>query len=161
MTTAHARWVIALSLLLALICYAVPMPRAIAWYRPELPAVVLMYWVLALPHTAGVITATLVGVCMAIIEGNTPGATSLGLVVAALILLFTYQRVRQFDILQQSVTVTLLVGVALIIERFLLLSSGGVVAPGYSFLLSLPLTLLCWFPVRAVLRSIRRYYEVR
>jgi len=161
MTVAHARWVISASLMLALIIYTVPMPRAFAWFRPELPVVVLMYWVLALPHTAGVITATLVGICMAILQGNTPGALSLGLVVSVLVLLFTYQRVRQFDIVQQSITITLLVGVSLIIERVLLLSAGGVVAEGYVFLAPLPLTLLCWYPVRAILRGLRRYYEVR
>ena len=161
MTTAYARWVISASLLLAMMIYVVPMPRTAAWFRPELPTVVLMYWVLALPHTAGIITATLVGIGMAVLEGNTPGALSLGLVVSVLILLFTYQRVRQFDIFQQSITITLLVGVALIIERIVLLLIGGVVVEGYAFLAPLPLTLLCWYPVRAALRGLRRYYEVR
>ena len=62
MTRAHAVWVIYASLVGALLLTLLPLPMDWRGLRPDLAALALFYWVLALPHRVGVATAFTVGV---------------------------------------------------------------------------------------------------
>ena len=97
MTRAHAGWVIYASLVGALLFTLLPLPMDWRGLRPDLAALALFYWVLALPHRVGVATAFTVGVAQDLIEGAPLGLSSPGLMLATLLLLYNYQRIRQFD----------------------------------------------------------------
>ena len=97
----QALWVIYLSLGVALMTMLLPLPLEWRMLRPDFVALALFYWVLALPHQVGVTTAFGVGLAQDLIEGAPLGISCFGLMVATLVLLFSYQRVRQFDGLQQ------------------------------------------------------------
>ncbi len=155
----RSNWVIVATTLVALVIYVVPIPLEWRWYRPEWPILVLFYWSLSLPHRVGILSAAITGFAIDMLDGTTFGALALGMVVSTLFILLNYQRIRQFDLLQQSAIMTLLVALALIIERWLqnLLGVGGT---ELKFLYSLLLTALMWPVVREVLRGLRRYYEV-
>lgn len=155
----RSNWVIVATTLVALVIYVVPIPLEWRWYRPEWPILVLFYWSLSLPHRVGILSAAITGFAIDMLDGTTFGALALGMVVSTLFILLNYQRIRQFDLLQQSAIMTLLVALALVIERWLqnLLGVGGT---ELKFLFSLPLTALMWPVVREVLRGLRRYYEV-
>ena len=114
MTRAHAIWVIYASLAAALLFTLLPLPIDWRGFRPDVAALALFYWVLALPHRVGVATAFTVGVTQDLIEGAPLGLSSPGLMLATLLLLYNYQRIRQFDLLQQSLAILI----------FLLLSGG-------------------------------------
>lgn len=145
--------------LASLVFYVLPMPLHWRWFSPELPMLVLFYWTLGLPHRVGILSAAIVGIAIDLLDGTTVGALALGMVVSTLFLLLNYQRIRQFDLLQQSAIMTLLVALALVIERWLQ-NVIGVGGTELRFLYSLPLTALAWPLVRKVLRGLRRYYEV-
>lgn len=155
----RSNWVIVATTLVALVIYVVPIPLEWRWYRPEWPILVLFYWSLSLPHRVGILSAAITGFAIDMLDGTTFGALALGMVVSTLFILLNYQRIRQFDLLQQSAIMTLLVALALVIERWLqnLLGVGGT---ELKFLYSLPFTALMWPLVREVLRGLRRYYEV-
>jgi len=155
----NATWVIVTSILLALIVYVVPIPLEWRWFRPELPTLVLLYWVLALPHRVGIVSASLVGLILDFMDGMTPGAFSVGMALSALTLLFSYQRVRLFDGFQQSIVIGLVVALALMIERWVqnLMGVGG---RGLVFLYPALTSALVWVPLRNGLRGFRRHYEV-
>lgn len=159
MISAQSGWVIALSLALGLVLQVWPLPLEWRWYRPEFTLLILFYWSLALPHRVGVISAACVGFALDLLNGIAIGSMAAGLVLSTLFILFNYQRIRQFDAIQQTVTIALLVALTLLVERWLqgLL---GVGVQGLDFLQSLPMTALCWLPVRTMLRALRRYYEV-
>ena len=159
MKNAHARWVIWSSLFVGLILYVAPLPLSWRWFRPELPLLVLFYWNLALPHRVGIFSAAVTGLTLDIINGSAVGALGFGAVISTLFILLNYQRIRQFDTVLQSVAMGLLVGLALIIERWL---HGflGMAGTGLGFVYSLPATILFWPLVRNSLRGLRRYYEV-
>ena len=159
MTRAHAVWVIYASLATALLVTLLPLPMGWRGLRPDLVALALFYWVLALPHRVGVATAFTVGVAQDLIEGAPLGLSSPGLMLATLLLLYNYQRIRQFDLLQQS----------LAILAFLLLSAGveqwlrnGIDVPAVprAGVEGMFCSLLFWVPIRTLLRHSRRYYEV-
>ena len=107
----------------------------------------------------GITTAFAVGISQDLIEGAPLGLSSPGLMLATLLLLFSYQRIRQFDPLQQSLVVLVLLLLSAGIEQWL---RNGVNVPVMPLeaLVGLLCSTLCWIPVRAILRQSRRYYEV-
>ena len=119
MTRAHAVWVIYVSLAAALLFTLLPLPMDWRSFRPDVAALALFYWVLALPHRVGVATAFTVGVAQDLIEGAPLGLSSPGLMLATLLLLYNYQRIRQFDLLQQSLAILVLMLLSAGIEQWL------------------------------------------
>jgi rod shape-determining protein MreD len=137
----------------------VPLPFDWRWFRPELPLMVLFYWVLALPQRVGVFSAMSLGLVLDLLDGIAVGAIAAGSSVGALVILLNYQRLRQFDALQQTFVIGLILAVVLIVvER--LQNLLGFASDGLQFLYSIPLSMLLWIPLRNLLRSFRRYYEV-
>lgn len=159
MEKARALWVIYLSLLFAALCQLVPLTMEWRVLRPTVIDLVLIYWILALPHRVGVATAFCVGVLLDGLEGSPLGLSSPGLMLSSLVVLFNYQRIRQFDGLQQMVVVFLLLALSLGIEQWL---RTGVDIPTLPLgvLSGLLMSALLWLPVRNGLRRLRRYYEV-
>lgn len=159
MNKAHARWVIYLTLGFALVWMLLPF--SIEWrsLRPDIVSLALFYWVLALPHRVGITTAFAVGIAQDLIEGAPLGLSSPGLMLATLLLLLSYQRIRQYDLLQQSLVILVLLLLSAGIEQWL---RNGVNVPVMPLeaLVGLLCSTMCWIPVRAILRQSRRYYEV-
>jgi rod shape-determining protein MreD len=155
----QALWVIYVSLGIALMTMLLPLPMEWRIVRPDFVALTLFYWVLALPHRVGVATAFGTGLAQDLIEGAPLGISCFGLMLATLVLLFSYQRIRQFDGLQQSLVMLALMVLSSGIEGWL---RTGVDLP------TLPLTalsgfamsMLCWIPTRQVCRQLRRHYGV-
>nr|WP_235015291.1 rod shape-determining protein MreD [Oceanicoccus sp. KOV_DT_Chl] len=69
MNRANGRGVIALSLIVALWLAIVPLPLWAQWGRPALVAMVLLYWVIALPERVGIGIAWLVGIVQDVVTG--------------------------------------------------------------------------------------------
>lgn len=159
MERAHALWVIYVSLGVALALYVWPLPFEWRLYRPPLVELVLFYWILALPHRVGIITSALMGLAVDILEGSPAGALSLGLVFAALILLLNYQRIRQFDALQQTLTIVMLVALARVTERWAH-NMVGLPPTGSEFLMPLVGVPVLWPLLRIILRDVRRQWGV-
>ena len=153
-------WVIIMSFACALLVVALPVPVALRVYLPDWPMLVLFYWVLALPNRVGVLTACIVGMATDILDGSPVGATAVGSTLAVLVLLVSYQRVRQFDLLQQSLVMGLMVAVVHLAEQRLEVLLGWQHV-GTAFLAPVVASMAFWLPVRNSLRALRRHYEVQ
>lgn len=152
-------WLIIATIVASIIFYLVPLPFDWRWFRPELPLIVLFYWVLALPQRVGIFSAMSLGLALDLLDGIAVGAIAAGSSVGVLVILLNYQRLRQFDALQQTFVIGLILAVVLIVaER--LQNLLGFSSDGLRFLYSIPLSMLLWIPLRNLLRSFRRYYEV-
>ena len=79
----HAYWVILSSFFVALVLAVLPLPDWLQWGRPEWTALALIYWVIALPHRVGLVTALLLGVAVDALEGATLGQNALALTAVA------------------------------------------------------------------------------
>ncbi|MCW8194391.1 rod shape-determining protein MreD [Proteobacteria bacterium 005FR1] len=88
-----------------------PLPHGWAWFRPELVALLVIYWVMALPERLGVGMAFAVGLTQDIIENAIPGQHALALVAVAYFCLLSYQRIRNYALWQQSAWVFVLIGI--------------------------------------------------
>lgn len=152
-------WLISITLLIGLFLQLAPLPFEWRVFRPDFVLMVLFYWVLALPQRVGIFFAMLVGLGIDLLDGLAVGATAAGASAGCLILLINYQRLRQFDSLQQTFVIGLILTIVLLISQRLhdLL---GFTALGLEFLYSVPLSMVLWVPLRNSLRRYRRYYEI-
>ena len=153
-------WVVFGSIFVALLLLAAPVPMSWRGFIPDWPLLFLFYWVLALPNRVGVLLACMVGVLTDLLDGSPIGATAIGSVLAVLIILVSYQRIRQFDGLKQSLVMGLLVSLVHLVEQRLETFLGWQHV-GTDFLIPATVSLLFWVPVRNGLRFLRRYYEVQ
>ncbi|WP_240500228.1 rod shape-determining protein MreD [Halioglobus japonicus] len=127
--------------------------------RPEWVAVVLIYWVIALPHRVGMVTGLLLGVMLDILEGAVLGQNAFALAVVAALSMTLYQRLRVFSLGQQAGVVFVLVGINQMICQWVQ-NLQGAGATTLLFLLPAFSSALLWPFVLHILRGARRHYRV-
>jgi len=108
---AQGRLAIVLSLLIALMLMIWPLPDFAQAFRPDWVALVLIYWIMALPHRVNVGLAWLSGLMVDVLTGSVLGQHALGLAVLALMVSAVHLRVRVFPLWQQTMTVMALLAI--------------------------------------------------
>ena len=152
-------WVIVASLFAAAVLAVMPLPPWLQWARPEWAALVVIYWVIALPHRVGVVTALVFGVLLDVVEGAVLGQNALALSLLAVLSLAIYQRLRVFALWQQAAVVLLLVGINQLLSQWVQ-NLEGAGAQTLLFLLPAFTSALLWPVVLHTLRGLRRRYRV-
>lgn len=100
------QWLIpALSVVAALVLALVPLPDAIAAFRPDWVAVVLLYWSLIEPRRYGLLTAFWLGVVLDTLSGSLLGQHSLALLLIVFLSQRLYLRLRAFPASQVAMIV--------------------------------------------------------
>ncbi len=155
----QAYWVILSSFFIALVLTVLPMPAWLQWGRPEWASLALIYWVIALPQRVGLVTAVLLGVFIDTLEGAVLGQNALALTVVATLALTLYQRLRVYNLWQQSAVVFVLVGIHQMICQWVQTLQGAG-ATSLMFLLPAVSSALLWPFVLHSLRGARRRYRV-
>lgn len=98
------------SLLLAAVLAVVPVPEWATGLRPAWVPLVLIYWVIAMPHRIGVMTGWTVGLLLDALTGAVLGQNALGLALIAYIAYVLHLRIRVFPVWQQCLGILVLVG---------------------------------------------------
>ncbi|WP_339672507.1 rod shape-determining protein MreD [Dasania marina] len=156
---ANGTWVIVTSIVIALVLSITPMPFWAQWGRPEWLAMVLIYWVIALPERVGLGVAWLSGLVLDVIEGTPLGQNAFALAVITYAALVLYQRMRMYTPWQQAGVLFVLVGVHQLIGHWVQ-TLIGVISPTLLFLLPALVSALLWPWLSALLRFCRRYFYV-
>lgn len=156
---AQGSWVIILSFIVAFLLAIYPLPTSLQLLRPEWVALVLIYWVIALPQRIGLLVSFGVGLLLDLLEGAALGQNALSLSVVAYLSLVLYQRLRVFSMLQQVGVVFVMVGINQLVSQWVH-NLTGVGAQDLLFLLPAVLSALLWPAVLTLLRRARRQYSV-
>jgi rod shape-determining protein MreD len=106
----HSFFMSAISLALMLALAVVPLPAAVAPFRPDWVAVVLLYWSLMAPHRFSLMTAFWMGLVLDTLTGALLGQHALALLVVVYLAERFHLRFRVFPISQLAITVLLLLG---------------------------------------------------
>ena len=99
-----------LSLVATLALASVPLPDAIAPFRPDWVAVVLLYWSLMAPRHFSLLTAFWMGIALDTLSGALLGQNALALLVIVYLAEKFHLRLRVFPLSQLAITVFLLLG---------------------------------------------------
>ncbi len=144
-----------LSLLTALSLTIVPLPGSLAYARPEWVLMVLVYWGMAFPRRIGIATAFLSGLFLDVLQNHVLGQNALTLAAAMFIVLQIHPRMRVYPVWQQSVVVAFLVAFVLVLNIWILGTTGY---PPESALYWLPIltSAVFWPPIYHLLRDTRR-----
>ena len=137
------------TIVVALMLAIAPLPGWAEPYRPDFVALTLIYWSMTLPQNYSVGSAWIVGVVLDVAQGTLLGQHALALALVVYITVKFHLQLRQFPMLQLSVTVFAL----LALHQFILFWINGVVgvnAPAETYWGPVISGTLVW-PILAVL----------
>lgn len=151
--------VILVTLVIGMVLAVVPLPQGIpaeiGFIRPDWVALILVYWVIALPHRVGMLSAWVTGVAMDVLLGSLIGQHALSYVIIAYIASNLYQRLRMFSVWQQALVVFALLGLNQLVN-FWVESIAGLSDWSMWYLLPALSGALLWPWTFLLLRGLRR-----
>ena len=158
--TGHGTGSIYLTILLALVLSILPLPSLLDAYRPDWVALVVLYWVIALPHRINIGTAWVAGLLLDILLGSTLGVRALSMAIMAYIAAMQFEQIRNFSVWQQALVVgciNLLGQLAIFWAEHLF----GVASLNYRLFWTSLSTTLLWPWTFLFLRKLRRKFRIR
>jgi rod shape-determining protein MreD len=96
---------VALSALVALTLGILPLPNALAPFRPDFLVLVVLYWSIESPRAGGLTLAFFAGLALDVIQGVVLGQHALALTLMAAWATHLRLRLRVFSILSQTLTI--------------------------------------------------------
>jgi len=151
--------VIIFTLVVALLLSVMPMPEPFNLGRPMWLALVLAYWVMALPHRVGLLTAWLAGLATDVLFGQLFGQHALVMTLVVWQLLLLHQRIRRFPLWQQSLVMLPVFGIAQMVLLWINSLSGNR-PPTLLFLLPALVSAILWPWVYTLLQGVKRRFHV-
>ena len=152
-------WILFISLLIAFLLTALPLPHWADDWRPAWVAMVLIYWCMALPERIGIGIAWCLGLLLDVQQGALLGQNALGLALIAYFVIQIHKRFRIFPLVQQSCLV------GFIIIFYFLISSWvtgimGIPPETWTYWMPAISSMVLWPWLFVILRDIRRQYNV-
>jgi rod shape-determining protein MreD len=149
--------VIVISFLLAMLMNVIPLPDIFALFRPDWVALVLIYWVMALPNRIGVFSGCVLGLFVDVLDGTLFGINALSFSIIAFLIQMIYHRLRLFPRWKQAINVAVVIGIHKMVVMAL---SSLVQTVNVDFTYWFPLigSLLFWPWVFILLRDVRRRF---
>jgi rod shape-determining protein MreD len=106
-------WVILVTIALAMLLAVVHLPEGspvwLGTLRPSWMVLVVFYWVMALPHRFGMISAWITGLLVDVLYADPLGVNGFCLAALTYITWSFYERFRMYSVAQQGVVVFLMV----------------------------------------------------
>lgn len=149
--------IIIISFFLAMLMNVMPLPDIFAMFRPDWVALVLIYWVMALPSRIGVFSGWILGLFVDVLDGTLFGINALSYALVAFLIQMIFHRLRLFPRWKQAINVAVVVG----IHKMLVMALSSLVNPvNIDFTYWFPLigSLLFWPWVFILLRDVRRKF---
>jgi rod shape-determining protein MreD len=152
-------WIIFISLLIAFLLTALPLPDWANHWRPAWVAMVLIYWCMALPNRVGIGIAWCLGLLLDVQQGSLLGQNAMGLALIAYFIIQIHKRFRLFPLVQQSSLICFIIIFYLLIASWI---NGIMGIPPKSWVYWMPAfsSMVLWPWLFVILRDARRKYHV-
>lgn len=152
-------WVIFASFIVALILMLLPMPSWTVWLRPSWVLLVLIFWTMHVPYRVNVGIAWLMGIILDVLNGTLLGEHALALSIVIYFVARIHSRLCMFPLLQQGLSVFLLVlfyqAIIYCIQGFI-----GDLPRGILYWSSALTSMLLWPWVYSILRDVSRRFKM-
>ena len=145
--------------LVALVITIFPLPSKLWWLRPHWLTLVLIYWVMFLPNSIGVITGFMVGNLLDLLNGTPLGSTGLVLAFVAFLTIMLRPRLKQFRFWQQLVIVIFLMALEQLLYLWLQLALGSS-SNGERYWYATGLSIIVWPILFPLLQSYQRKFKL-
>lgn len=148
------------SYVLALVLTIMPLPTFLEPWRPDWVSLVLLYWLIAIPHRVGFGTVLVMGLLTDILMGSTFGIYAIALVLIAYPALRHFQRIRNYSLTQQL----LIVAVLIFIKRAVVYELEHILNDAVfhlAYLYPVISSAIMWPWLFLILRRYRRRYLIR
>jgi rod shape-determining protein MreD len=149
------RWVVPMSVIVAMALTVMPMPESLQAFRPDWVALVCIYWIIALPLRYGVVMAWICGLLLDVLQGTLLGQYALALALTGFVAHKLHLQIRNFPVVQQSLGILAMTA----LYHFLLLWLDGISGTPTSTAVHWgpPLSSMLFWPILfGVLRDLRR-----
>ena len=150
-------FIIIVTFAVAMLANVMPLPEALVLFKPDWVAIVLIYWVMAMPGRIGVLSGWFLGLFVDVLYGTLFGIHALSLAVVAFVIQMIYHRLRLFPRWKQAINVAVVVG----IHRLIVVTLTGLVEPtqtDYTYWFPLIGVAVFWPWVFILLRDVRRKF---
>ncbi|WP_300320195.1 rod shape-determining protein MreD [Idiomarina sp.] len=144
---------------IALTLMVMPMPATFDVFRPDWVTLVMLYWIIALPHRVSMGTALILGVLSDVLLGSIVGVHALGMVIVAYLAARNFQRIRNFALIQQAVVIAVLI----LLKRFIVFEANVFLHDAeftFSYFWPVLTSAIFWLWVFPLLRKVRRQFGV-
>lgn len=155
----HGTSIIILSFIAAFMLTAMPLPDWAQAWRPVWPAMVLVYWCMALPERVGVGIAWCLGLLLDVQQGTLLGQNALGFTLIAFITLTLYQRLRVCSLAKQALIVAFVLLLYLLISLWIR-TMVGYPPRQWTYWMPALTSMLLWPWLFIIMRDLRRKYRV-
>lgn len=155
----HGTSIIILSFIAAFMLTAMPLPDWAQAWRPVWPAMVLIYWCMALPDRFGIAIAWCIGLLLDVQQGTLLGQNALGFVLVAFVTLASYQRLRVCSLAKQALVVASVLLFYLLISLWIR-AMAGYPPQQWNYWMPAVTSMLLWPWLFIVLRDLRRKYRI-
>jgi rod shape-determining protein MreD len=156
-------WVIVLSIGIAMLLAVIHLPAGtsalIGWLRPSWLVLVVFYWVMALPHRFGMISAWITGLLVDVLYADPLGVNGFCLAALTYVTWSFYERFRMYSVAQQGVVVFMMVlGTEFVRMWAQWLARDG--APSWWIVVPALTSTIAWPLVAFLLGRLRRQFAV-
>lgn len=148
-------WVIYVTLLIAIILMILPLPDILRLGRPEFVVMTLIYWAMALPQRVSIGIAWFTGLVMDMTTGGQLGVHAFAYAMAIFLVARFHLQLRQYPLWQQAFTILSLVFLVHVVSML-----NASATSGWHIWMPAVFSTLLWPVVYAVLRKIRRSFQV-
>lgn len=156
-TESKGSFVILLSFAGAMFMNILPWWEIIDAFKPDWVALVLVYWVMAVPNRVGVLVGWVVGLFVDVLYGTLFGIHAMTFALIAYLIQMTYHRLRLFPRWKQSINIAVVIGIHMLLGQVL----RGFVQPvsaDLNYWTPLLGAMLFWPWVFIFLRDVRRKF---
>ncbi len=153
-------FVIGFTFLLGMMLLALPLPDLISWLRPAWVFMILVFWLIAVPHKVGIFIAFIVGLLVDLLMGNLLGQHGLIFALTAYIIIKLHSQVNSFPLWQQVLMVLFLMLIYFSLQYWIM-ALAGVSSETWRYWLPILSTTILWPWVSMFLKAYQRRFKIR
>ena len=147
-------FIIGFTLLIGMVLVLLPLPNWAVWARPEWVFLILMFWIMLVPHKVGIGVAWCVGLLLDLLTGTLLGQHAFALSIIAYLVIKINPQLRNFPLMQQTLMVFILVMLNLALQ-YLIMGLANDQPGTWAYWLPAITTTILWPWVSILLRDYR------